>query len=108
MERQKRKLKGIADLYNIEDERLKRQPSPDEDVSHQNIPGQVITEKTTSQVSDSIQHIPHQNISEETTSQIPAISTVLPSKGTGAFKIEATAQVQEENTSSQDTSQQNV
>jgi hypothetical protein len=46
MERQKRKLKGIADLYNIEDERQRRQPTPTDDITQQNIPREVISEQT--------------------------------------------------------------
>ena len=79
MERQKRKLKGIADLYNIEDERLKRQPSPIEDVSQQNISSQDITGKTTSQAPEPTTHIPSQDISEQTISITPippAVSTL--------------------------------
>ena len=48
MERQKRKLKGIADLYNIEDERQRRQPTSIEDVTQQNIPREVIPEQVIS------------------------------------------------------------
>jgi hypothetical protein len=79
MEPQKRKLKGIADLYNIEDERLKRQPSSIEEVPQQNISRQDITEKTTSQVPEPSTDIPQQTIFEETTSLSPIIS-ILPSR----------------------------
>ena len=107
MERQKRKLKGIADLYNIEDERLKRQPAPAEDISRQNIPRQDITDKATSQVPEPISDIPHRNISEETTSHIPTISATLPPPETDDFKIRATVQLSED-ISSQNTSQQDI
>jgi hypothetical protein len=76
MERQKRKLKGIADLYNIEDERLKRQPSPIEDASQQNISSQDITGKITSQASEPSAYIPSRDISEQTTLVIPVTPTV--------------------------------
>ena len=48
MERQKRKLKGIADLYNIEDERQRRQPTSAEDITQQNISREVIIEQVIS------------------------------------------------------------
>lgn len=68
MERQKRKLKGIADLYNIEDERQRRQPTPAEDVPQQNIPREVITEQATSSKPTS-PNILQEDISQETTSE---------------------------------------
>ena len=68
MERQKRKLKGIADLYNIEDERQRRQPTPAEDVSQQNIPHEVITEQAISSKATS-SNVPQEDISQETISE---------------------------------------
>ncbi len=68
MERQKRKLKGIADLYNIEDERQRRQPTPAEDVPQQNIPREVITEQATSSRATS-SNIPQEDIFQKTTSK---------------------------------------
>src|SRR5215203_4218787 len=108
MERQKRKLKGIADLYNIEDERLKRQPSPAEDVSEQNIPKQDISEETISRIQELTPHIPCQNISEETTSHIPAISTELSPQETDIHEVEANAQISKDDIISQDTPQQDI
>ncbi len=66
MERQKRKLKGIADLYNIEDERQRRQPTSAEDIPQQNIPHEVITEQVISSEGSS-SNIPPENISQRTT-----------------------------------------
>jgi hypothetical protein len=66
MERQKRKLKGIADLYNIEDERQRRQPTPAEDISQQNIPREVITEQVISSKSTS-PNIPQEDIFQQST-----------------------------------------
>src|ERR1700749_4990937 len=48
MERQKRKLKGIADLYNIEDERQRRQSISTDNIPQQNISQEVILEQTAS------------------------------------------------------------
>lgn len=101
MERQKRKLKGIADLYNIEDERLKRQPSPIEDVFQQDVPSQDITGKTISQASEPSNHVPVQDISEQTISFIPVIPTVSTSN-----ELKATAP--QNDLHSQDVSYQNI
>lgn len=67
MERQKRKLKGIADLYNIEDERQKRQPSQAEDISGRNISEQVTSEQTTIKASTTTSDVVPEVISEENT-----------------------------------------
>lgn len=76
MERQKRKLKGIADLYSIEDERQKRQPSSSENVLSQNIPSENTTDENTSKTEPSTINIPQQNISLKTVSPIPAASPI--------------------------------
>ena len=68
MERQKRKLKGIADLYNIEDERQRRQPTSAEDVPQHNIPREFITEQATSS-NTTLSNIPQEDIPHETTSK---------------------------------------
>ena len=76
MERQKRKLKGIADLYNIEDERLKREPSSPDDIPQQTITRQDITEKLTPRIPKLSNDVVQQNISEETTSFTPIDSDI--------------------------------
>lgn len=101
MEPQKRKLKGIADLYNIEDERLKRQPSPIEDVSQQNVSSQDITGKITSQASEPSAYIASQDISEQTTSVIP-ITPIVSTSG------ELNTSVAQDDQSSQNVSHRNI
>ena len=68
MERQKRKLKGIADLYNIEDERQRRQPTPTDDVPQQNITREVISEQSISNKTIS-SNLSQEDISQENTSK---------------------------------------
>ena len=78
MERQKRKLKGIADLYNIEDERQRRQSNSEEDVSQQDLSHKDISDQTTSAIIASLPNIPQQNISPENISLILDNSPVAP------------------------------
>jgi hypothetical protein len=68
MERQKRKLKGIADLYNIEDERQRRQLISTDDVTQQSISREVISEQTTSK-KITPPNIPQEDIPQESTSK---------------------------------------
>src|ERR1700753_3750828 len=68
MERQKRKLKGIGGLYNIEDERQRRQPTSAEDITQQNITREVITEQATSSRATP-SNTPQEDISQETTAK---------------------------------------
>lgn len=89
MERQKRKLKGIADLYNIEDERQKRKSLPAEDISQQNIFSKDTTEETTPKLHEEPVHVPLQNIFEETTSKTPVIPVAHPSQVITALNAEA-------------------
>lgn len=72
MERQKRKLKGIADLYNIEDERQRRQQSHEEDVSHPDITSQNISTQTILATTPAPQDISQQNTSQQNTSDYQA------------------------------------
>ena len=78
MERQKRKLKGIADLYNIEDERQRRQPTPAEDITQQNISREVITEQVISSKATS-PNILQEGISQQTTSVTSENTSIQPS-----------------------------
>lgn len=78
MERQKRKLKGIADLYNIEDERQRRQPTSTEDVPQQNISREVITEQATFTKATS-SNIPQEDIPQETISKTLENISIQPS-----------------------------
>lgn len=78
MERQKRKLKGIADLYNIEDERQRRQSTSTEDVPQQNTSREVITEQATfSKVSSS--NVSQEDTPQETTSKTLEHISIQPS-----------------------------
>jgi hypothetical protein len=108
MERQKRKLKGIADLYNIEDERQKRQSLPAENISQQNIPSQNITEKSTPNLPETPTDIPPQNISTETTSNIPVFSVTQPSQVGESLLVEANASAPQEDVSLQVISHQDI
>jgi hypothetical protein len=107
MERQKRKLKGIADLYNIEDERQKRQPSSAENITSQNISSQDITEKTIPQVELAPPHITQQDTSEEnTSSKLVDSSALLPASSEPS--IEYSEHASQRDIVSQDTSQENI
>jgi hypothetical protein len=107
MERQKRKLKGIADLYNIEDERQKRQPSSAENIASQNIPKQDITEETILQVELVSSYISQGDTSEENTSSNLVNSPVLLSTSSES-SIESNEYTPQRDVVSQDTSQQNI
>ena len=78
MERQKRKLKGIADLYNIEDERQRRQPTSTEDITQQNISREAITKQAASDETPS-SNIPQEDISQEGTSKTLENISIQPS-----------------------------
>lgn len=107
MERQKRKLKGIADLYNIEDERQKRQPSSAENITSQNILSQDITQETASQVEPAPSYIPQQDTSEEnTSSNLVNSSVLLPISSESS--IESNEHAPQRDVASQDVSQQNI
>jgi hypothetical protein len=107
MERQKRKLKGIADLYNIEDERQKRQPSSAENITSQNVPSQDTTQETTSQVESAPSHISQQDTSEEnTSSKLVNSSVLLPASRESS--IESTEHVPQRDVVFQDMPQQNI
>src|ERR1044071_2081474 len=107
MERQKRKLKGIADLYNIEDERQKRQPSSAENIPSQNIPSQDITEKTIPQVEPASSHIPQQDTSKENTfSNLVDSSALLPASSEPS--IEYNEHASQHDIVSQDTFEENT
>lgn len=106
MERQKRKLKGIADLYNIEDERQKRQSLSVEDISQQNISSQDITEKTTSRLDETLTNIVSRDISEEIASNPPVFSVAQPSQVIEPLRTETWTPTPQENIPSQDTSYQ--
>jgi hypothetical protein len=103
MERQKRKLKGIADLYNIEDERQRRQPTPAEDVPQQNIPREVITEQATSSKAIS-SNTPQEDISQETISKTSENISTQPSDIVEEERIVSPPQ----NITSRNTSNQNI
>jgi hypothetical protein len=107
MERQKRKLKGIADLYNIEDERQKRQPSSAENIASQNTPGQDITEKTIPQVQPAPSHIAQEDTFEENISSNLVNSSVLLPESSET-SVESTENVSQQDIFSQDASQQNT
>jgi hypothetical protein len=108
MERQKRKLKGIADLYNIEDERQRRQPTPIEDVPQQNIPREVITEQAISSKvppSNTLQ----EDISHKTTSKTLENISVQPSEVVKEERIVNPPQnITSQNISNQDISRQDI
>lgn len=80
MERQKRKLKGIADLYNIEDERQRRQQPLEEDVSPPDITRQNTSDQTTSAFTSVRQDISRQNISQQNASNNQQNNTYLPTE----------------------------
>ena len=83
MERQKRKLKGIADLYNIEDERQRRQPNSEEDISQQNISYKDISDQTISTIISASNIFPENTFPENislTSSNLPPSAVVKPSK----------------------------
>jgi Bacteriophage replication protein O len=103
MERQKRKLKGIADLYNIEDERQRRQPTRAEDVSQQNIPREVITEQATSDKA-TLSNTPQEDIFQETTSKTLENISIQPSD----IVEEQQAVNPQQNIARQNTSNQNI
>ena len=108
MERQKRKLKGIADLYNIEDERQRRQPTPPEDISQQNISREVITEQATSSKAIS-SNAPQEDISQETTSKtLENISIQPPDIVEEQQPINPAQDIARQNTSNQNTPRQNI
>jgi hypothetical protein len=109
MERQKRKLKGIADLYNIEDERQRRQPNSEEDIPHQNISHQDISEQTTSAIITSLPNVVQENITPENTSSIldnPSITP--PSLSTASPKTSSPQNITGQNISNQDVSRQDI
>jgi hypothetical protein len=103
MERQKRKLKGIADLYNIEDERQRRQPTPSEDIPQENIPREVITEQVISSkvISDNVSQ---EDISQETILETLENTSIRSSDVVEEQRIVAPPL----NITSQDTSNQNI
>jgi hypothetical protein len=102
MERQKRKLKGIADLYNIEDERQRRQPTSIDDVTQQNIPHEIISDQT---ISDILQ----QDISQESTSENLENNAIQPSDVVEEPRIVNPSQnITRQNTSEQDILRQDI
>lgn len=103
MERQKRKLKGIADLYNIEDERQRRQPTFTEDVTQQNISSEVIIEQAISNKTIP-SNISQEDITQETISKILENSTIQPSDVVEEQQLVGPPQ----NITSQNTSSQNI
>lgn len=109
MEHQKRKLKGIADLYNIEDERQRRQVIHEENVPQQNISPEDTSQQITS--SNTIPHndITQQDISLQNTSEILNISHIqaadLP---TEPPKISSTQDISRKNVFGQDISGQDI
>src|ERR1700753_445512 len=108
MERQKRKLKGIADLYNIEDERQRRQPTHAEDITQQNIPREVITEQVTSSKLTS-PDIPQENISQQAISETSENISIQP-LGVVEEKriIDPPQNITSQNTSDHDIFQQDI
>lgn len=78
MERQKRKLKGIADLYNIEDERQRRQPPYEEDVPRPDITQQDTSSQNTPAPASIHSDISQQNTSQQTTLNNQQNITLLP------------------------------
>jgi hypothetical protein len=108
MERQKRKLKGIADLYNIEDERQRRQPTSIDEVTQQNIPHEVISEQTISTKIAS-PDIPQENISQENASKNLENISIQPSDTVEEQQIVNPSQnITNQNTSSQDIFRQDI
>ena len=107
MERQKRKLKGIADLYSIEDERQKRQPSSSENVFPQNILSQNTTGENTSETESSIINIPARDISQQ---NISLKNTAYQSESSEASLNQPTQYKSDlnENISAQNISQRNI
>lgn len=103
MERQKRKLKGIADLYNIEDERQRRQPTPTEDVPQQNTSREVITEQAASSKATS-SNIPQEDIFQETISKTSENISVQPSDIAEGQVVSSSQNITSQNTSRQDIS----
>lgn len=90
MERQKRKLKGIADLYSIEDERQKRQSSSSENVTPQNISSQNTTGENTSETESSSNNISTRNISQQNISlkTVGSLPTPAPVNDTGEISLD--------------------
>lgn len=107
MEHQKRKLKGIADLYNIEDERQRRQPTSTEDVPQQNISREVITEQATSSKT-SPSNIPQEDISQRTTSKNLDNISIQPSDVVEEQIVSTPQNIASQNTSKQDISKQDI
>src|ERR1700755_3495445 len=108
MEHQKRKLKGIADLYNIEDERQRRQPTSTEDVLQQNISREVITEQP---ISNKVipSNISQEDIFQKTTSKKPDNISIQPSDVIEEEQIISPPQnITSENTSNQNISRQDI
>lgn len=108
MERQKRKLKGIADLYNIEDERQKRQPSSFENIASQNISNQDITEKTTPQMELTPSHVFQENTFEENVSSDAVNFASLPLESRKTSIDESKENMSRQDVSHEDTSQENT
>ncbi|MET0624572.1 MAG: replication protein [Pyrinomonadaceae bacterium] len=108
MERQKRKLKGIADLYNIEDERQRRQPTLAEDITQQNIPHEVITEQVISNkaISPNVsqEDIPQQNTSETSENTSIQLSDIEEEKRI----VDSSQNITSQNTSNQNISRQDI
>jgi len=104
MERQKRKLKGIADLYNIEDERQRRQPATEEDVSQPNIAHENISEQTTSNSATSFSNIVQGDTSPESTSNTSGILAT----STGSTVAKPSGISPPQDISRQDTSNQGI
>jgi hypothetical protein len=104
MERQKRKLKGIADLYNIEDERQRRQPSSEDVVSQQDTSHQNISGQSTFQPPATLHNIPRENTSPKNISKSPENSPVASSD----IKIEPSSVISSQDVSNQDIPQQNT
>jgi len=103
MERQKRKLKGIADLYSIEDERQKRQPSSSENATPQNIPSQDTTDENTSKTESDSTNIPTRNTSQQNTS--PKTVSLIPAAAPANNINEISTEI---NVLSQDVSPKNI
>lgn len=109
MERQKRKLKGIADLYNIEDERQRRQSPPEEALSQQDITRQNISNQTTSTTTPTRHDIvrqdtPHQNTSNHQENISPPPPQVSPEQPS----VRLESDVPRQNISRQDISTQDI
>ena len=109
MERQKRKLKGIADLYNIEDERQRRQSNSEEDVSQQNISHKDVSEQTTSAVITPLPDVPQENTTPENISSILDNSSILPpSLSVRPSKANPIQNIISQDIPNQDTSRQDI